>query len=112
MSYPNTNHIVAAALLFGGALIAQPGHAQTYEPPAAKEGFSYPDVYCTNRGNRVEVGSLSCLKVGGKAFVARCGMSLNNPMWRKVSDGCPAQLENASTTAPASAAKPADGVDR
>jgi hypothetical protein len=26
--------------------------------------------------------------VDGKSFMAQCQMSLNNPMWRKISDGC------------------------
>lgn len=47
------------------------------------------DCYCTDStGGRVELGELICLFVDGKSFMARCEMSLNNPMWRKVSDGC------------------------
>jgi hypothetical protein len=111
MSTSITNCIVCAGLLFGTALVMNAGRPLAFEPPEAKEGFDYPENYCTNRGARIEVGELACLKVNGKAFVARCGMSLNNPMWRRVRDGCPAQLENASTTAPA-AATSADGVDR
>ncbi|MGG7566405.1 hypothetical protein ACQ5SO_09620 [Rhodovulum sp. DZ06] len=62
------------------------GNGWTAPPPA--EGHSYPDCYCTNRGARVEMGALSCLRVGGEEFTARCGMSLNNPAWRRVRDGC------------------------
>ncbi|MGI3211351.1 hypothetical protein ACROSR_09575 [Roseovarius tibetensis] len=47
------------------------------------------DCYCTDRnGDRVEMGETICLQVDGKMFMAQCQMSLNNPMWRKVSDGC------------------------
>ena len=47
------------------------------------------DCYCTDsKGERVELGEKICLHVDGKSFMAQCQMSLNNPMWRKVSDGC------------------------
>ncbi|MEM7731498.1 MAG: hypothetical protein AAF280_01800 [Pseudomonadota bacterium] len=47
------------------------------------------DCYCTNAtGDRVELGEMICLHVGGRSFTAQCQMSLNNPMWREVSDGC------------------------
>ncbi len=34
------------------------------------------------------MGETICLQVDGKMFMAQCQMSLNVPMWRKVSDGC------------------------
>ena len=47
------------------------------------------DCYCTDSsGGRVELGEMICLQVDGRSFMAQCQMSLNNPMWRKVSDGC------------------------
>ncbi|MCZ7675478.1 MAG: hypothetical protein M5U35_05845 [Roseovarius sp.] len=47
------------------------------------------DCYCTDStGGRVELGETICLHVDGKSFMAQCQMSLNNPMWRKVGDGC------------------------
>ena len=47
------------------------------------------ECYCTDKnGNRVEMGETICLNVDGRSFMAQCQMSLNNPMWRKVSDGC------------------------
>ena len=47
------------------------------------------DCYCTDRsGARVELGETICLRVDGRAFLARCEMSLNNPMWREMQDGC------------------------
>jgi hypothetical protein len=48
------------------------------------------DCYCTDKsGSRVEMGETICMQVDGKSFVAQCQMSLNNPMWRKLQDGCP-----------------------
>ncbi|MBU2982776.1 hypothetical protein KO498_13245 [Lentibacter algarum] len=47
------------------------------------------DCYCTDKaGSRVELGEQICLQVDGKMFMAQCQMSLNVPMWRKLSDGC------------------------
>lgn len=87
-------------LLIGAAfaVFAMPASADpTFTPPKAKEGHSYPDCYCTNRGVRIPVGQMSCLRVGSRTFTARCGMSLNNPAWREVKDGCePEQMSEAS----------------
>lgn len=61
-----------------------------YNPPKPKEGFRYPDCFCTDsQGRRIELGQTTCLQIGSTQFTARCGMSLNNPIWRRVSDGCP-----------------------
>lgn len=47
------------------------------------------ECYCTDsQGARVEMDEMICLRVDGKMFMARCAMSLNVPIWRKVSDGC------------------------
>ncbi|WP_310794418.1 hypothetical protein [Roseovarius sp. SCSIO 43702] len=47
------------------------------------------DCYCTDStGGRQELGDMICLHVDGKMFMAQCQMSLNVPMWRKISDGC------------------------
>jgi hypothetical protein len=61
-----------------------------YNPPPAKEGYSYPDCYCTDSdGQRVEMGQRACLRIGTRLVLARCEMSLNNPAWRPESEGCP-----------------------
>jgi hypothetical protein len=47
------------------------------------------DCYCTDSGGgRVELGETICLHVDGRMFMAQCQMSLNNPMWREVQEGC------------------------
>jgi hypothetical protein len=47
------------------------------------------DCYCTDSsGGRVELGETICMHVDGRSFMAQCQMSLNNPMWREVGDGC------------------------
>ena len=61
-----------------------------YNPPKAKEGFRYPDCFCTDsQGERINLGRTACLQIGSRQVTARCAMSLNNPAWRQVSEGCP-----------------------
>ncbi len=47
------------------------------------------DCYCTDtQGLRVELGESICLTVDGRAFMAKCDMSLNVPIWRDTGQGC------------------------
>lgn len=49
----------------------------------------YPDCYCTDKtGARVELGTTVCMEVDHRSFIARCEMSLNNPMWREIKQDC------------------------
>lgn len=51
------------------------------------------DYFCTgSEGERYELGEIVCLVNNScsESWLAKCDMSLNNPMWRKVQDGCPA----------------------
>ncbi len=86
---------IAGLLLLGLAVGAGPAAAQSisnpnYSPLPPKEGFSYPDCYCTDSlGQRVELGQMACLIIGTRRVLARCGMSVNNPTWREQSEGCP-----------------------
>lgn len=64
--------------------------AGRFVPPPAKEGYSYPDCYCTDSdGRRVEMGERACLRIGSRRVTARCGMSQNSPAWRTEAEGCP-----------------------
>ncbi len=60
--------------------------------PALAEGTNNrktTECYCTDRtGSRIELGEMICLQVDGRMFMAQCQMSLNNPMWREISEGC------------------------
>jgi hypothetical protein len=57
--------------------------------PGATAQTKTTDCYCTDKsGSRVELGEMTCLHVDGKMFMAQCQMSLNVPMWRKITDGC------------------------
>jgi hypothetical protein len=62
-----------------------------------------PECYCTDRDhNRVELGQVICLQVNGRMFTARCEMSLNNPMWREVNEGCAISVFIGRTALPVS----------
>jgi len=68
----------------------EPVLREAFTPPPAKEGYRYPDCFCTDsEGERVEVGQYACLTIGPKRMTAVCGMSLNNPAWRMRGEGCP-----------------------
>lgn len=93
--------VPAAVLLIALALGAGPVAAEAdkapkaaqsdYSPAKPKEGHSYPDCFCTDTdGARVELGETACLRIGSQKHVlARCEMSLNSPMWRRISEFCP-----------------------
>lgn len=66
------------------AVLATPIQADVTGP-----GGKVIDCYCTDStGGRVELGQSICLFVNGRAFMARCEMSLNVPMWRETGEGC------------------------
>lgn len=72
-------------------LIASPGLADGAKPRLGQQVIipKPVDCYCTDTTrNRLEIGDTTCLVVGGQTFTAQCQMSLNVPMWRKISDGC------------------------
>lgn len=47
------------------------------------------DCFCTDKtGARIELGQEICLYVDNRAFMARCEMSQNNPMWRPTGKDC------------------------
>ena len=80
---------VPAALAAPVALAALLGTAAAAAADVVGPGGKLRDCYCTDsRGRRVELGQTICLFVDGRMFTAQCQMSLNNPMWRKLRDGC------------------------
>lgn len=67
-----------------------PSPAQGYVRPPAKEGYSYPDCYCTDSaGQRVELGQMACLQIGSRQVYSRCEQARNLVIWRHKQDGCP-----------------------
>ncbi len=71
-------------IFVAGGLFADPVMADVTTP-----GGKVIDCYCTDTsGSRVELGESICLFVGGRAFMARCEMSLNVPIWRDTGKGC------------------------
>ena len=87
--------IIAAAMaavisLGSGEASAERIKNHNFTQPPAKDGYSYPDCYCTDsKGQRVEMGQKACLIIGSRRVLARCDMSVNNPTWRHESEGCP-----------------------
>ena len=70
-------------LLFIFLVLAQPIYADV------NQGGRTIECYCTDRqGARVDLGEEICMQVDGRAFMARCEMSLNNPMWRETGSSC------------------------
>lgn len=66
------------------AVTALPASADVTGP-----GGKVIDCYCTDStGGRVELGEEICLVVDGRAFMARCEMSLTNPIWRDTGRAC------------------------
>ncbi|SEW13478.1 hypothetical protein SAMN05444851_1623 [Aliiroseovarius sediminilitoris] len=83
-----------------GGLFAEPTLADVTTP-----GGKVIDCYCTDTsGSRVELGERICLFVGGRAFMARCEMSLNVPMWRDTGEGCVSAQAGSPKTLPSSEA--------
>lgn len=60
---------------------------------AAEIGYAAPPdsrCSCRNRdGSKYELGQVACLRVDGRAYLARCEMELNVTTWKKLRDGCP-----------------------
>ncbi|MEM8592266.1 MAG: hypothetical protein AAGF13_07030 [Pseudomonadota bacterium] len=47
------------------------------------------DCWCRgSSGERFEMGDVTCFTISGRTFTAQCQMSLNNPMWRELGEGC------------------------
>jgi hypothetical protein len=79
-----------AAPVRAGEIGSVPGGNPNYTPAPPKEGYNYPDCYCTDSaGRRVELGEMACLTIGTRQVLARCDMSVNNPTWRHQTEGCP-----------------------
>jgi hypothetical protein len=48
-----------------------------------------PECRCLYDGRTFDQGQYACIRIGGTARLARCGMALNNSSWIFVKDGCP-----------------------
>ncbi|HSF97007.1 MAG TPA: hypothetical protein VLA52_18415 [Thermohalobaculum sp.] len=83
--------LTTASYVQAGEPITVPSQGNpNYTPHPPKEGYSYPDCYCTDSdGKRVEMGQRACLRIGSREVTALCDMSVNNPTWRPETEGCP-----------------------
>ncbi|MEO0621636.1 MAG: hypothetical protein AAF183_05350 [Pseudomonadota bacterium] len=61
----------------------------SYFPPKPKDGYSYPECFCTDsQGSRVEVGQMACLQIGSRQVMSRCEKARNLVIWRHQTEGC------------------------
>jgi len=82
--------IAVALALAAAAPAGERASDGEYVRPPAKEGHDYPECYCTGSGGeRVEVGEMACLTVGGRQVMSRCEKRRNLVMWNHQSEGCP-----------------------
>lgn len=79
------------------AVLAQPALCQDQKDKGHKSFDElYPpmpgvEYYCMDaHGKRHELGDTICVSAQCTTWIARCETVLNNPTWRKLSDGCPA----------------------
>lgn len=75
---------LVALFLLAPPALAQEAQPRLYPP---LPGVEY---YCTGgTGERHELGEVICITASCQTWMARCEMSQNTPMWRKLQDGCP-----------------------
>ena len=75
-------------LLLPGAVLSE-GFKHRIKSPDAPP-LPVIEFYCTDSvGARREMGEFLCITASCQTWMARCEMALNNPVWRKVQDGCP-----------------------
>ncbi|SFP47394.1 hypothetical protein [Tranquillimonas alkanivorans] len=79
----------ALALLLLALPAAAADRKDAAERPAAPP-LPKIELYCTDgQGERRELGEVICITASCQTWLARCEMSQNNVMWRKIQDGCP-----------------------
>jgi hypothetical protein len=81
--------IAAGLIVAAGSAMA--GELMTAPYGAASDGLGEHNCSCINRGSRTQLGDLACLRVGKRQYTAQCVMTLNNPSWHFVRDGCEPQ---------------------
>ena len=78
--------IVVAVLLASQASAAEGPRLGTQGDHARPK----PECMCRLRsGERVPLGTYTCLRVGGREYLAQCRLSQNVSTWREVEKGCP-----------------------
>ena len=75
-------------------LVIAPAEAGDRKPlspwPVAEAEAAKPECMCRLRsGRRVPLGTRTCLRVGGREYLAECRLSQNVSTWREVAKGCP-----------------------
>lgn len=87
-----TRVLILAQMCAGLAASAPVLASDALVRPETATGISYPEYFCTNRGERVDIDEYSCLNIDGKTFQAQCDISLNDPMWRLTGEACETEV--------------------
>lgn len=74
------------------------GGAKLDKEQLKAQAFRAQELFCTDAtGSRRELGEIICISASCQTWMAKCDVSLNNPMWRKIQDGCPTAGISGST---------------
>ena len=74
------------------ALLAEPALAQSKFAPIPREPVPEIPCYCRTGERIFDMGETTCIRVGGRAELARCDMMQNNPSWRLLNRPCNPEL--------------------
>lgn len=80
---------VLGACCISGAL---PALAQSKFAPIPREPVPQVPCYCRTADRNFDMGETTCLRIGGRAELARCDMMQNNPSWTLLNRPCNPEL--------------------
>jgi hypothetical protein len=69
-----------------------PAPAQSKFAPIPRGPVPEIPCYCRTAERQFEMGETTCLRIGGRAELARCEMILNNPSWTLLNRPCNPEL--------------------
>jgi len=79
-------------LVAGIVSVAAPALAQSKFAPIPRGPVPEIPCYCRTAERQFEMGETTCLRIGGRAELARCEMVLNNPSWTLLNRPCNPEL--------------------
>jgi len=85
-----TPHPIAPSAASTAMLVAVLAVAAPSTAALAADGD--PDCRCRDpQGERRDLGTVTCVRIGRGDYLVRCEMSTNTPYWRRLDDrpGCP-----------------------
>jgi hypothetical protein len=79
-------------LVAGIVSVAVPALAQSKFAPIPRGPIPEIPCYCRTGERQFEMGETTCLRIRGRAELARCEMVLNNPSWTLLNRPCNPEL--------------------